>query len=82
MCCQVTIVILLYGLAGNELVHQLTSQSSYELRIDMTDKVAATTWVKYSTFKLLDEASKYQIDLGSFTASTGSKYMCSLYVEW
>ncbi|XP_068106022.1 ficolin-1-like isoform X2 [Hyperolius riggenbachi] len=52
---------------GNDNLHQLTSKGTWELRIDFQDFENGKTFVKYTSFKVLEEAEKYKIVLGAFT---------------
>ncbi|KAK0045457.1 BpsFReDn20 [Biomphalaria pfeifferi] len=50
---------------GNEIVHQLTSQGQYELRIDMNFE-EEYIFASYSSFKVDSETKKYKLTLGEF----------------
>jgi hypothetical protein len=42
-------------LTGNEVIHEITTHSSHELRIDMEDFDGHSKYAKYSVFSVGDE---------------------------
>ncbi|XP_048749148.2 ficolin-2-like [Ostrea edulis] len=56
---------------GNEKLHYLLSQGTYELRMDMSDFRNETRYVKYSSISVGNEASKYVISLSGFSGNAG-----------
>ncbi|KAJ8033373.1 Ryncolin-4 [Holothuria leucospilota] len=52
---------------GNDKLHSLTTQKSYELRIDLVNRYGAPYYAKYSSFRISDESDKYRLSLGSYT---------------
>ncbi|XP_034318734.2 ficolin-2 [Magallana gigas] len=56
---------------GNEKLHHLLSQGTHEMRMDMEDFDNQTRYVKYSSFNLGDESSKYKVTLSGFSGNVG-----------
>uniref|UniRef100_K1QI12 Ficolin-2 n=1 Tax=Magallana gigas TaxID=29159 RepID=K1QI12_MAGGI len=54
---------------GNEKLHHLLSQGTYELRMDMNDFAHQTRYVKYSHVDVNDETSKYRISLAGYSGN-------------
>lgn len=52
------ISVFLLLITGNDILHYLLSQGTYEMRMDMKDFDNQTRHVKYSYFNVKDEASK------------------------
>ncbi|KAL2773078.1 ficolin-3 isoform 2 precursor [Daubentonia madagascariensis] len=55
---------------GNENLHQLTLQGTWELRVELEDFNGNHTFAHYATFRLLGEADHYQLVLGEFSEGT------------
>ncbi|XP_078330623.1 ficolin-2-like [Crassostrea virginica] len=56
---------------GNDNLHYLLSQGNYELRYDMADFENETRYVKYSSFSVGDEASKYTVSVSGYSGDVG-----------
>ncbi|XP_065943032.1 ficolin-2 [Magallana gigas] len=56
---------------GNEKLHNLLSQGTYEMRMDMEDFDNQTRYVKYSSFNVGNESSKYTVTLSGFSGDVG-----------
>nr|XP_034308486.1 ficolin-2 [Crassostrea gigas] len=54
---------------GNEKLHHLLSQGTYELRMDMSDFTGQTRYVKYSHVDVNDETSKYRISIAGYSGN-------------
>nr|XP_034317166.1 ficolin-2-like [Crassostrea gigas] len=52
---------------GNDKLHNLLSQGTYEMRMDMEDFDNQTRYVKYSSFNVGNESSKYTVTLSGFS---------------
>nr|XP_034316288.1 ficolin-2 [Crassostrea gigas] len=52
---------------GNDKLHHLLSQGTYEMRMDMVDFDNQTRYVKYSSFNVGDESTKYTVTLSGFS---------------
>ncbi|XP_054576533.1 ficolin-3 [Eptesicus fuscus] len=55
---------------GNENLHQLTLQGTWELRVELEDFDGNRTFAHYGSFRLLGEADHYQLVLGKFLEGT------------
>lgn len=55
---------------GNENLHQLTLQGTWELFVELEDFSGNRTFAHYESFRLLGEADHYQLVLGKFLAGT------------
>ncbi|XP_021569194.1 ficolin-3 isoform X2 [Carlito syrichta] len=55
---------------GNENLHQLTLQGTWELRVELEDFNGNRTFAHYATFRLLGEADHYPLVLGKFLEGT------------
>lgn len=55
---------------GNENLHQLTLQGTWELRVELEDFNGNRTFAHYATFRLLGEVDHYQLALGKFSEGT------------
>uniref|UniRef100_A0A8C5NZ69 Ficolin B n=1 Tax=Jaculus jaculus TaxID=51337 RepID=A0A8C5NZ69_JACJA len=51
---------------GNDNIHALTSQGTWELRVDLEDFEGNRNFAKYSSFSVKGETEKYKLVLGSF----------------
>ncbi|KAJ8034029.1 Tenascin-R [Holothuria leucospilota] len=60
---------------GNEKLHYLTQQATYEYRLDFVTSSYSSLYGKYSRFRIGNEANKYKVtDLGSRSGSGYSLY--------
>ncbi len=55
---------------GNQLIHILTNQAWYELRIDMTDTDGVSKFVKYNVFSVDDSKTGYRLYLDGFNTES------------
>ncbi|XP_059546624.1 ficolin-3 isoform X3 [Myotis daubentonii] len=55
---------------GNENLHQLTLQGTWELRVELEDFDGNRTFAHYGPFRLLGESDHYQLVLGKFLEGT------------
>ncbi|RUS80638.1 hypothetical protein EGW08_011588 [Elysia chlorotica] len=58
---------------GNELIHEMTSKGTYELRVDVKHH-GQSLFARYSYFYLEDEANSYTLRLGSFRGTAGDAF--------
>uniref|UniRef100_K1RJC3 Ficolin-1 n=1 Tax=Magallana gigas TaxID=29159 RepID=K1RJC3_MAGGI len=58
---------------GNDKLHHLLSQGTYEMRMDMEDFDNQTRYVKYSSFNVGDESTKYTVTLSGFSGDVEMK---------
>ncbi|XP_072040384.1 ficolin-2-like [Amphiura filiformis] len=56
---------------GNENLHHITNQGSYELRIELSDFDGASKLAKYDHFRVGDETSGYILAIGSYSGNAG-----------
>lgn len=65
------ISVFLLLIIGNDILHYLLTQGMYEMRMDMTDFDNQTSDVKYNSFNVGDEASKYRVTLHGYSGNVG-----------
>lgn len=63
--------VFLLLIIGNDILHYLLTQGMYEMRMDMTDFDNQTSYVKYNSFNVGDEASKYRVTLHGYSGNVG-----------
>lgn len=51
---------------GNEVLHLLTNQKNYRLRVEMTDWERNTAWAEYDYFMVDDESESYRLHVTGF----------------
>ena len=56
---------------GNELIHLITSNASYILKIVLTDWENVTKFAQYDTFRIADEADGYRLTIGGYSGDAG-----------
>ena len=56
---------------GNEKIHRLSTQKSYELRVDLENFLGQTSYASYSRFILENETSNYALSLGTYSGKAG-----------
>lgn len=59
---------------GNDKLHTLTTQKSYELRIDFVNSLGDPYYAKYSSFQINDENDGYRLILGSYSEGSAVSY--------
>ncbi|KAJ8033342.1 Ficolin-1 [Holothuria leucospilota] len=63
---------------GNEILHAITNQKSYELRIEITNAGGSRYHALYNLFRIDDESEKYKlVGLGSFSGTAAYDSMSS-----
>ncbi|KAJ8033369.1 Ryncolin-1 [Holothuria leucospilota] len=55
---------------GNDKLHSLTTQKSYEFRVDVIDSLGDPYYAKYSTFSVSDESNNYRLSVGMYLEGT------------
>ena len=68
------VILLQMIFAGNMFLNMITSQSHYELRVDVEDWNGAKGVAKYYVFKVGDISQKYSLVVGGFHYGNISKY--------
>ncbi|XP_063427087.1 fibrinogen-like protein A [Mytilus trossulus] len=56
---------------GNENLHDLTSQGSYELMVDLEDFNGNKAYAKYSTFNIVDQSTYYILIVNGYSGTAG-----------
>ncbi|XP_071162440.1 ryncolin-1-like [Mytilus edulis] len=56
---------------GNDNLHDLTSQGSYELRVDLEDFNGDKAYAKYSTFNIGDQSTNYILTVNGYSGTAG-----------
>ncbi|XP_059514473.1 ficolin-2-like isoform X2 [Myotis daubentonii] len=68
---------------GNDHIHALTAQGTYELCVDLVDFQGTRHFAKYQSIRVGSEAEKYQLVLGAFSGGTAggslTKHNSSLF---
>ena len=67
---MVQICPLLIYPPGLEAVRELTSQGTWDLRVDLEDKTGTFAYASYSSFRLGSEANFYPLLFDSYTGGT------------
>lgn len=65
------ISVFLLLIIGNDILHYLLTQGMYEMRMDMADFDNQTSYVKYNSLNVGDEASKYRVTLHGYSGNVG-----------
>ncbi|PIK46390.1 putative ficolin-2-like [Apostichopus japonicus] len=60
---------------GNDKIHDLTSQKTYQLRMDLTNSAGSQYYALYSTFSIEDEDNKYTLSVGTYSGDSGYNSM-------
>ena len=56
---------------GLEVMHNLTKNRTYKLRIDLEDFEGNTRYAEYSTFAISDEAHGHTLSIGTYSGTAG-----------
>ncbi|XP_004088899.1 ficolin-2 isoform X1 [Nomascus leucogenys] len=62
---------------GNDNIHALTARGTSELRVDLVDFEDNHQFAKYRSFKVADEAEKYNLVLGAFVEGSAGDSLTS-----
>ncbi|KAJ8033540.1 Ryncolin-4 [Holothuria leucospilota] len=60
---------------GNDKIHAITNQKTYQLRVDAVNSQGTSIFNTYSSFRITDENDKYRLRLGSKSGNTGGDAM-------
>lgn len=63
---------------GNDKLNNLTTQRSYELRIDLVNSLGNPYYAKYSSFRITDESDKYRLRVGNYSGNIGLQEIGSI----
>jgi ficolin len=58
---------------GNDALSDLTSQTQYELRIDMRDSTNAYKYATYSNFFVASEDEQYKLSISGYAGTSGMR---------
>lgn len=64
------------NIEGNDKIHHLLTQGTYEMRMDMKDFSNEEHHVKYSSFYVGNEFTNYTVTLSGFSGDVGEIYKC------
>ena len=56
---------------GNNNLHRLIAADDVMLRVDLKDFEGNVAYAEYTTFKMADEAAKYQVSIGGSSGIAG-----------
>lgn len=59
---------------GNEKLHHLLSQGTYQLRMDMSDFTGQTRYVKYTHVNVSEEHNKYRMSIAGYSGNVGKSF--------
>ncbi|KAJ8017480.1 Tenascin-R [Holothuria leucospilota] len=58
---------------GNDKIHYLTKQGTYELRVDFVSSSNSAKYAKYTSFRIDSEPNKYRVtDVGTYRGNGGN----------
>ena len=56
---------------GNDNLRRLIAADDVMLRVDLKDFEGNVAYAEYTTFKMADEATKYQVSIGGYSGTAG-----------
>ena len=56
---------------GNEHLHYVTNQKDYILRIDVVSGLDSSFYAEYTSFKVGNESTKYELSIGTYSGNAG-----------
>ncbi|XP_060595122.1 techylectin-5B-like [Ruditapes philippinarum] len=56
---------------GNRIIHEITSQDKYQLRVDLTSFKGESAYAEYSQFYIGDSESSYKLHVGGYSSTAG-----------
>ena len=59
---------------GNQKIHRITAQATYELRIDLADFEGNTSFARYEKFRIGDSTTDYMLLLGGYSGDAGKRF--------
>ena len=63
---------------GTDNLHRLIAADEVILRVDLKDFEGNVAYAEYATFKVADEATKYQLLIGGYSGSAGDSMTAML----
>lgn len=64
---------------GNQILHFLTSNRKYKLRIELEDFEGQKRFVEYTTFFIASAADSYRLTVGGYSGDAGERIIIMLY---
>ena len=58
---------------GNDLLHQITSRGTYEIRVDMQDFEGEHRYAYYNHFQIEAEDENYRLTVGVYSGNAGKQ---------
>lgn len=68
-------------ITGNEELHHLLSQGTYEMRMNMEDFDNQTRLFKYSSLNVGNESTKYTFTVSGFSGNVGERFFSIKWVS-
>ncbi|XP_041457535.1 techylectin-5A-like [Lytechinus variegatus] len=56
---------------GNDMIHRLSNQRNYELRVDMEDSEGNTKYANYAIFRIDNETLGYELTVSGYSGNAG-----------
>ncbi|XP_054755870.2 techylectin-5A-like [Lytechinus pictus] len=56
---------------GNDMIHQLSNQRNYELRVDLEDIIGDTRYANYDIFRIDNETLGYSLTVSGYSGNIG-----------
>ena len=64
--------MFLYIYTGNQRLHLITGQASYELRVELSDWEGNTAYAKYEVFRIEDLMANYTLVVSGFSGDASN----------
>jgi ficolin len=65
-----------FSFTGNDAIHDLTTMTHHDLRIDLQRFNGDKAYALYSKFEVGDEISKYKLSVGGYSGTAGMSVKC------
>ncbi|KAK2147929.1 hypothetical protein LSH36_528g02006 [Paralvinella palmiformis] len=62
-----------FGQLGNEIIHSLTTTSSYRVRFDLVTFDGRWAYAEYSTFSIGPESDNYRLHIGGYSGNASDE---------
>jgi angiopoietin 2 len=63
-------IFIFVSISGNDVIQFLT-KTEQELRVELTDFAGENAYALYSTFKVWDEGSQYELRVSGYSGTAG-----------
>ncbi|CAC5387404.1 Fibrinogen-like protein A,Ryncolin-4,Ficolin-3,Ficolin-2,Ryncolin-1,Tenascin-R,Fibrinogen-like protein 1,Angiopoietin-1,Tenascin-X,Fibrinogen C domain-containing protein 1-A,Ficolin-1,Veficolin-1,Ryncolin-3,Fibrinogen C domain-containing protein 1,Ryncolin-2,Angiopoietin-related protein 2,Microfibril-associated glycoprotein 4,Tenascin,Fibrinogen C domain-containing protein 1-B [Mytilus coruscus] len=60
---------------GNQNIHTITKQGTYELRVDISDFNGNKAFARYATFSVGDASTNYKLTIAGYSGNAGELYL-------